>query len=164
MKKFIGNAPSSYLLIWRNAQTQRLKIGMLGDFIFPEGWYVYAGSAQGSGGVRGRVAHHLRIAKNPRWHFDWLRPALEPHYGLVIYGLEQWECRWAQFLSSMTGSRVIAPGFGASDCRNGCSSHLIYFSEDIAAGFIYQSIFLHADFFEWMLVGNEWQAVPGSFE
>lgn len=117
----------TYILVLRLDQPARLTIGRLGVFDFPAGYYAYVGSAFGSGGLRGRLKHHLAPAKKPHWHIDYLRQ------GAVV--LEVWyiasetrhEHRWSDVLRSMTGAVVPVPRFGASDCR--CVAHLVRFPE-----------------------------------
>lgn len=117
----------TYILVLRLGRFTRLRIGKLGVFDFPAGYYAYVGSAFGSGGLRGRLKHHLAPAKKPHWHIDYLRQ------GAVV--LEVWyiasetrhEHRWSDVLCSMTGAVVPVPRFGASDCR--CAAHLARFPE-----------------------------------
>jgi Uri superfamily endonuclease len=37
-----------------------------------DGRYLYCGSAKGPGGIRARLARHMRIEKSIRWHVDRL--------------------------------------------------------------------------------------------
>ena len=39
------------------------------------GWYIYAGSARGPGGIRARLARHFREEKRIHWHIDQLTSA-----------------------------------------------------------------------------------------
>jgi len=115
----------TYVLIFHLESNCRPTVGKLGSFPFPAGWYAYAGSAHGPGGLAARVGHHLRIATHPHWHMDYLRPhgnIAEIWYG---HGPAVDEHRWAADLRWMAGSRAPIPGFGSSDCR--CDTHLIYF-------------------------------------
>lgn len=104
-----------------------LSVGELGEFEFPAGWYLYVGSAFGPGGLRARLARHQRrfaSGKQPHWHVDYLRE-LATWGGAWACGSEQrLECIWAATLRCLTGARVVAPGFGASDCR--CPAHLVH--------------------------------------
>jgi Uri superfamily endonuclease len=114
----------TYALLVELDQSTVMAVGRLGSYCFPEGCYVYVGSALGSGGLAARLARHRRSDKKLHWHIDYfLRHA-------HIVGVEtddsgrRLECAWALALTRMPESRVIAPGFGASDCA--CLSHLIY--------------------------------------
>lgn len=73
----------------------RVTIGRFGSFRFVAGRYIYTGSARHN--FAARVARHLRQEKTLRWHIDYLLAA---------------------------PGNVPLPGFGASDCRAGCGSHL----------------------------------------
>jgi len=132
MEDNLPTAKGSYALLFHLSQPAQLKIGRLGKFAFSPGNYLYLGSAGGSGGLRARLRHHLRIAERPHWHLDWLRPHLEARavfYTLAGENGAPLECVWAAEASSRAaasvrpGAGVPAPGFGASDCRQGCAAH-----------------------------------------
>jgi Uri superfamily endonuclease len=134
MIETIPAEPGSYLLWLHSLQTQDLIVGRLGRFNFPSGDYFYLGSAQGSGGLRTRLGRHLLGSGNPHWHIDHLRaatqvrgfgyqiklaePDAEPHLPL--------ECVWSQKLAALSEVNLPVPGFGASDCRSGCTAHLVH--------------------------------------
>ena len=40
-------------------------------------------------------------------------------------GTTRLECVWVKRLIALDGTSVPAPGFGSSDCRNGCPAHLV---------------------------------------
>ncbi|MCB2102428.1 MAG: GIY-YIG nuclease family protein [Rhodobacterales bacterium] len=92
------------------------------------GWYVYAGSARGPGGIRARVRRHLKAAKTPRWHVDRLTNAGGVALVLALPGGT--ECAVAEALLSRAGATQPAPGFGSSDCA-ACRSHLLSLGEDL---------------------------------
>lgn len=115
----------TYILVIELVSHARLLVGKLGGFDFPAGWYAYAGSACGPGGLSARIRHHMGIATRPHWHMDYLRPLgclQEIWYGR---GAGYDEHRWAADLRDMPDVRVVAPGFGSSDCC--CETHLVYF-------------------------------------
>lgn len=95
----------------------RVCIGRLGEFDFPAGDYVYTGSARRN--LEARIARHLRRDKRLRWHIDYLLAAPGVTVGEVRRS-DVAEC----VLNQATAGRVPVPGFGASDCRQGCGSHL----------------------------------------
>ena len=117
--------PGSYVLIMRLPEQTVLNIGKLGRFDFPAGWYAYAGSARGPGGLAARIAHHRRASKTPHWHIDHLRSRAELIAVWYTVGQQKRECDWARALSELPGAGLVAPGFGASDCR--CATHLLGF-------------------------------------
>jgi Uri superfamily endonuclease len=116
--------PGSYILIMRLAQPTALDIGRLGRFDFPAGWYAYAGGARGPGGLGARVSRHRRASKTLHWHVDHLRAHAEVTAVWYTVGNQKRECHWARALSKLQDTCVVAPGFGASDCR--CITHLLY--------------------------------------
>lgn len=112
-------------MVLRLAEPASLIIGRLGIFKFPAGVYLYSGSAWGAGGLRARVAHHVRIAATPRWHFDHLRPRGMLDGGWYSLAPGALECLWSQAMTGLPGAFVPAPGFGSSDCCHGCPAHLV---------------------------------------
>jgi Uri superfamily endonuclease len=117
--------PGSYVLIMRLPQRTALDIGRLGRFDFAPGWYAYAGSACGPGGLAARVSRHCRASKTVHWHVDHLRARAELTVVWYSVGNQKRECHWARVLSKLPDACVVAPGFGASDCR--CGTHLLHF-------------------------------------
>ena len=95
----------------------RISVGRLGRFLFPAGRYVYTGSAKRN--FEARIARHLRKEKTLRWHIDWLLAARGVTVATVKRSSEG-EC----VLNQKLAGTVVVPGFGASDCRSGCGSHL----------------------------------------
>lgn len=111
------DAPTTYQLHIRLAQPLRVQIGRFGEFDFPAGDYVYTGSAKRN--FEARVARHLRREKRLRWHIDYLLAAPGVAVVEVVRSSEP-ECA----LNQATAGEVPVAGFGASDCRRGCASHL----------------------------------------
>ncbi len=117
--------PGSYVLVLHLPAPARLAIGRLGEFEFQPGWYLYCGSAMG--GLRGRVARHMRRDHRMHWHIDYLN---SPGTGATVEavwwaeGRSRRECEWAQAIGDLPGNNRPVAGFGSSDC--GCESHLIY--------------------------------------
>ena len=122
----LPDRPGTYVLILRLPRLTTIGVGRLGCFRFPAGWYAYAGSACGPGGLAARVARHLRSSKPLRWHVDYLRASARPSAIWYAVGPQKRECAWAQALSGLPGAFIPAPRFGASDCH--CPAHLVYFA------------------------------------
>lgn len=78
--------PGSYLLMLQLVDATKIEVGRLGQIHFLQGWYIYAGSAFGAGGLRGRLRRHLAGSKKQYWHIDYLRQAAIPiaYYYQVI--------------------------------------------------------------------------------
>ena len=117
----------TYALVMKMAGEASFPVGRLGTFTFPSGFYIYTGSAFGSGGLKARVGRHLHHSKKCRWHVDYLRKFAEVKEIWYTFHPEKVECRWSEIFQTMRGVRIICPGFGSSDCR--CESHLFFFTE-----------------------------------
>ncbi len=100
-------APLSFTLPQRSAVT------------LPPGRYLYAGSANGPGGLRARLSRHLREKKKPHWHIDRLTLAGTAPGAWVVPG--GGECALVAALAHLP---LPLPGFGSTDCRR-CPSHLL---------------------------------------
>ncbi len=121
-------APGAYVLVIDLAAPLTLTNARADGHVLPPGTYAYCGSAGGPGGLRARIARHLRQAKPLRWHVDALTVA-----GRVVsvgWTLDVTECALLGRVLALPGSRVPVPGFGSSDCRR-CPAHLV----TVAAGF-----------------------------
>ncbi len=64
----IPSEPGTYVLILLLDQKEKLQIGKLGVWEFPQGSYAYVGSARGPGGLCGRLRRHLRPSHKKRLH------------------------------------------------------------------------------------------------
>jgi hypothetical protein len=64
----VESSPGPYALLLSSATDQLICVGRLGDLRLQPGFYVYVGSPLGTGGVRARLAHHIRAAERPHWH------------------------------------------------------------------------------------------------
>ena len=115
----------TYLLLAQLGRGVEIQVGKLGTFSLDGGWYAYAGSALGPGGLPARVARHARADKRLHWHIDYLLQyaALETIWQTSYP--QRLECAWAAAVLDLSGAQIAVRGFGASDCR--CTSHLIYF-------------------------------------
>lgn len=117
----------TYVLALRLSAPETIFIGRLGEICFPAGWYLYVGSAQGPGGLPARLARHKRRLgpdKRAHWHLDYLREKASWGGAWVRASEERLECDWGATLLEGQGAAVVAPGFGASDCR--CQTHLVH--------------------------------------
>lgn len=107
----------TYQLFIRLTDSQQLQIGKLGLFDFPAGRYVYTGSARVN--IDARISRHLRADKKLRWHIDYLLASRYATVTKVVRSVTT-ECMVNQHIQGL----IVANGFGASDCRHGCGSHL----------------------------------------
>ena len=110
-------APRTYQLLITVDSPLRIVVGRLGEFDFADGNYIYTGSALRN--FEARVRRHLAPTKKRHWHIDYLLVA--PGVRICeVRRLADAEC----VVNQRTAGRIIVPGFGASDCRSGCGSHL----------------------------------------
>jgi Uri superfamily endonuclease len=111
----LPESKGAYVLIASVAQTKRLAIGRLGEFIIISGFYAYVGSACSHGGIRARVSHHLESIAQPHWYIDYLlgfATPIEVWYAISDRKLEQ---DWAKMLQDSPKFRTPTPRFGSSD-------------------------------------------------
>ncbi len=133
-----------YVLLLFLSEEVSLNIGKLGKQRFPEGYYTYTGSALGKGAssLKHRIARHLRKKKRKFWHIDYLLANENVSMKAVIVAEtnEKLECNSNRYMKRELGAKVPVKGFGASDCRKNCGSHLLYFPEIKKADFLVQRI------------------------
>jgi len=122
----LPDEPGTYALIIRNRHPTSLSVGKLGEFTFEPGWYGYAGSARGPGGLAARIARHASRSKTCHWHIDYLLAEATCEAAWYAIGPTRRECAWAEALTELPRASIPAPRFGASDCR--CAAHLIHFA------------------------------------
>ena len=119
--------PGSYVLVTQLDRPSKITIGRLGTWEFESGYYAYAGSALGPGGLSSRLSYHARADKIMQWHIDYLLSQAQLVEVWYAVDRKRKECIWASALRSVPGGKVPVPSFGASDCR--CLTHLVYFSQ-----------------------------------
>ena len=118
------NSPlQTYQLFILVEKEMQLQIGKLGVFTFPAGHYVYTGSAKRN--MDARISRHYSIHKKIKWHIDYLLAAADVSI-FHVKKFREGECQ----VNRKTDGIIPAPGFGASDCREGCISHLKYLGAD----------------------------------
>jgi Uri superfamily endonuclease len=124
----------NYTLIVLLESSSRIIIPNRGWFRLRKGYYAYTGSALGKGAVslRRRVARHLAKKKTKHWHIDYLLASQKARITAVIAcsSTTNKECKIAKDIQGIRGATIPIEGFGASDCRQNCKSHLAYFDED----------------------------------
>lgn len=116
-----------YALIMALKTNQRIKVGRLGTFDFPAGWYVYLGSAHGGGGLMARTDRHKRQDKRKHWHVDYFRDFAAIHEIWFSHEPHFREHDWARTIARMAGASSPVHGFGAADCTDACSAHFYHF-------------------------------------
>ena len=126
----LPSGPGAYALYLRLDAEFPLPVLRLNRTVLEPGTYVYAGSAYGPGGIRARVARHLRREKIPHWHIDHLTVRAECVDVLTYPGGS--ECALVAALLA-DGAEIPVPGFGSSDCRN-CAAHFLRLAVDFQTG------------------------------
>lgn len=117
----IPDSPGAYLLLVGLARPVDLDIPRFSGVTVTPGWYAYAGNANGPGGLRARVARHLRQDKRAHWHIDHLTHDA-PVAALCFPGSD--ECRLVELLIPAPAFTIPVAGFGSTDCQR-CESHLV---------------------------------------
>jgi Uri superfamily endonuclease len=113
----------AYLLVLRLAAGREIELpaGLAGRL--DPGWYLYAGSALGPGGVQRRLNRHFKRDKKIHWHIDRLTTEADEIAALALP-----DGRECDLVARLAGSQHFATaiaGFGSSDCRR-CQSHLLH--------------------------------------
>jgi Uri superfamily endonuclease len=120
--------PGTYTLLIRVVRPISVQVGRLGSHIFPPGLYTYTGSALGTTGItlRTRIARHLAERKTLHWHIDHLLTSPHARVVAVVYVAHpsRLECAVVQTSQPRTHGQIVVDGFGSSDCRRGCQTHL----------------------------------------
>ncbi len=115
----------AYALLIRLDRPMRPAIRTLAPATLAAGYYLYLGSARGPGGIRARVARHLRRDKPIHWHVDHL--TTKGRVTRVIAAPGGSECALAARALGFDSVSVPVAGFGSSDCRK-CPAHLLRLS------------------------------------
>ncbi len=118
----VAAEPGAYLLLLELSGPIRPAIAAFSATELPPGPYVYAGSARGPGGLKARLARHLRRQKKRHWHIDHLTGEASSMLAFAVPGGN--ECALVRSLLESGRYHQPLPGFGSSDCRT-CTSHLL---------------------------------------
>ena len=128
---------------------QEIQVGKRGTLTASGHYYCYLGSAKGPGGLRARIKHHLRPKQRPHWHIDYLFPSIKYQWITWTTEIGDYECIWSQELSRQIFTSIPLAGFGASDCKHGCTAHL-YEIQDLTPALLKGKYFapgVHIDLF-----------------
>jgi Uri superfamily endonuclease len=122
----------SYVLVAELKSNQKMKIGKLGEILFPKGYYCYVGSALGnSTSLENRLKRHKKLSESKKgklhWHIDYflVNPEVEIIKTVKIPGKKRLECKIAKKIKNH--SRDFIRNFGCSDCK--CDSHFYFFPD-----------------------------------
>lgn len=109
--------PGAYVLWLRLDAPLEVRAGNRAG-VLPAGDCLYCGSAHGPGGLRARLARHMRREKRFHWHVDQLTAKGRVLGAFIEEGGD--ECA---LNAALGGLPIALEGFGSSDCRR-CASHL----------------------------------------
>ena len=121
MKDLPSEAGAYALIVQLDRKTQ-LPIKRLAHPVLTAGRYLYAGSANGPGGLRARVGRHLNTDKKKHWHIDHVTGSGKVIAYAGIIGGD--ECALVDLVLSLDDVETPIVGFGSSDCRQ-CTAHLL---------------------------------------
>ncbi len=122
------SAPGAYILQIDLAEAAPVTIARRQPQVLPAGRYLYCGSANGPGGLKSRLARHMRKRKPVHWHIDQLTERGTVAGSWIV--LKGRECDLVSMLGQLP---MPIPGFGSSDCAR-CRSHLLHWPQGMPAG------------------------------
>lgn len=118
-----------YCLLIELKKNQKIRIGKLGKFKFPKGFYIYTGSALKN--LEARIERHFKKQKKKFWHIDYLLS--NKHAKIIkVFKIEtnlRLECKLNQNLLKKLKACILVKKFGSSDCN--CESHLLYLKNNL---------------------------------
>ena len=109
----------SYQLHINLSANIEIVIGKLGKFTFPMGNYIYTCSAKKN--IDTRIERHKSRDKKMHWHIDFLLNNKNAKI-TEVQKFDEEECA----LNQKASGEIVIAGFGSSDCKNKCKSHLKY--------------------------------------
>lgn len=126
----------TYTLLLVCREPFRRRIGSLGYANVDEGYYLYTGSALGTGALslEGRLMRHSRLSKKARWHVDYLTSDSRCRVMAAVFlrSRKRLECVINQAAVRKLNAEPVLPGAGSSDCE--CDGHLTKVGSSIRAG------------------------------
>ena len=114
--------PGAYLLCLRLTIRMSINIPSLPAGRPDTGWYLYAGSAHGNGGIQARLRRHFKSTKKLHWHID--RLTVNADQIAALASIDRSECELVDELLKSNCFSIALAGFGSTDCRI-CESHLL---------------------------------------
>ncbi len=117
----------AYVLIIDLKQNRSFSLKSLGNLFFDKGTWIYVGSAMGMGStsLENRIRRHFRSEKTIHWHIDHLLNSDSKIRASVwSESSSPAECEIAKSIDRMVDVTPGPRGFGASDCKQQCGTHL----------------------------------------
>ena len=122
-----------YTLVISLSREICLNVGKLSQQRFPKGHYTYTGSALGKGALslKRRISRHLQKEKRNFWHIDFLLANENATVTTVVAAQtnEKLECKLSSHIRREGSAKILVKGFGASDCRENCGSHFLFYPD-----------------------------------
>ena len=104
------SAPGAYVLQVDIAENVLVTIAGRSPTELTAGRYLYFGYAKGPGGLRARLARHMRHGKSVHWHIDQLTER-----GIIIGSWIVPNGRQCELVAMLGSLPMPIPGFGSSD-------------------------------------------------
>ena len=136
----ISSKKGNYTIIFRLEERTRQNLHRFNDVEFIPGYYFYCGSAHGSGGLKSRITRHLIKSSKKFWHIDYLKDLLFPVEIWYQVSSERNECSFCKTFHDQMGGEIPIEGFGSSDCRNKCESHLVRFPMEVNLDHLFNTL------------------------
>ena len=119
----------AYVLVIDLNKNHSIHLKSLGNLKFKRGTWLYIGSAMGNGStnLENRLRRHFRSKKTIHWHIDHLLDSdSKIRCSIWSESLYLVECDIAKSIENLDGMEKGPRGFGSSDCKNKCWTHLYY--------------------------------------
>jgi len=119
----------AYSLIIDLEDDLSVRLKSLGDLFFERGTWIYIGSAMGEGStsLENRIRRHFRAEKKIHWHIDnLLKSNSRIRVAIWAESPNHIECDIAKRIEQIENIFPGPKGFGASDCRKKCWTHLYH--------------------------------------
>jgi Uri superfamily endonuclease len=124
MKQLINSG--TYAIVFYLMEDNEFIIPRFGRVFFRKGYYVYSGSAKKN--LIPRVKRHIRKEKKLKWHIDYFSVSEKVITKKIFLFAHRSECEINRFFK-LSGGKIVIEKFGASDCKNKCKSHFLYFEK-----------------------------------
>lgn len=136
----IPDVNGSYIIAYLLKDESGISIGKLGKIHFLPGVYFYCGSAKGPGGLKSRISRHLNQKTKNFWHIDYFKQLAEPVRVWFSTDNAINECTLVQKVVRVTDGQKPVLGFGSSDCKEKCGTHLLYVTRCESKDYIYREL------------------------
>ena len=119
----------AYVLIIDLDEIVSFNLKSLGSLSFGKGTWTYVGSAMGMGStsLENRISRHFRSEKTIHWQIDHLLDSdSKIRSSIWSESSSPVECAIAKSIDKMVNVNPGPRGFGASDCKQKCWTHLYH--------------------------------------